>query len=115
MENGYEKNVTNPFTAISGTMYTSTIDSDYQVAEPETKTRAQKAQPTEATENDFVLPFGKYKGQWYTTTPKAYRDFLSKQDWFDPRKYFAKKEDQETFKTRAQKVEKIQKKQTLYR
>lgn len=45
LENGYEKNVTNPFTAISGTMYTSTIDSDYQVEEPKVVTRAQKAQP----------------------------------------------------------------------
>jgi hypothetical protein len=117
LENGYEKNVTNPFTAISGTMYTSTIDSDYQVEEPKVVTRAQKAQPTEATENDFVLPFGKYKGQWYSTTPKNYKEFLLKQDWFDPRKYFAKTlenanesfgtEDGEVnFKSRAQKIDK---------
>jgi hypothetical protein len=84
----------------------------------EVKTRAQKAQPTEATENDFVLPFGKYKGQWYSTThPKNYKEFLLKQDWFDPRKYFAKTlenanesfgtEDGEVkFKSRAQKIDK---------
>ena len=65
-------------------------------------TRAQKA--TEATENDFVLPFGKYKGQWYTTTPKAYKEWLLKQDWFDPRKYFKKKQEEATT-TRAQKAQ----------
>ena len=72
--------------------------SDYK---SEVTTRAQKAQPTEATENDFVLPFGKYKGQWYSTTPKNYKEFLLKQDWFDPRKYFAKPDTE----TRAQKAQ----------
>jgi hypothetical protein len=90
---------------------------DFNQETGEFTTRAQKAQPTEATENDFVLPFGKYKGQWYSTTPKNYKEFLLKQDWFDPRKYFAKTlenanesfgtEDGEVkFKSRAQKIDK---------
>lgn len=72
-----------------------------EIPKVEVTTRAQKAQPTEATENDFVLPFGKYKGQWYSTTPKNYKEFLLKQDWFDPRKYFAKPDTE----TRAQKAQ----------
>jgi hypothetical protein len=74
---------------------------DFNQETGEFTTRAQKAQPTEATENDFVLPFGKYKGQWYSTTPKNYKEFLLKQDWFDPRKYFAKPDTE----TRAQKAQ----------
>jgi hypothetical protein len=57
IENGYEKNVTNPFTAISGTMYTSTIDSDYQVTETEVKTRAQKVQKVQKETNFVPVSF----------------------------------------------------------
>jgi 2-polyprenyl-3-methyl-5-hydroxy-6-metoxy-1,4-benzoquinol methylase len=53
-----------------------------------------KSQQTEATETDFKLPFGKFQGEWYTTTPKSYRDWLSKQPWFDPRDYLKKPEIQ---------------------
>ena len=53
-----------------------------------------KSQQVEATETDFKLPFGKFQGQWYTTTPKSYRDWLSKQPWFDPRDYLKKPEIQ---------------------
>jgi hypothetical protein len=104
---------------ISEAQLRSNVTSKSRASMPEVtiKTRAQKAQPTEATENDFVLPFGKYKGQWYSTTPKNYKEFLLKQDWFDPRKYFAKTlenanesfgtEDGEVnFKSRAQKIDK---------
>lgn len=45
LANGYEKNVTNPFTAISGTMYTSTIDEDYQKKEPSVTAKSQKSVP----------------------------------------------------------------------
>ncbi len=36
------------------------------------------------TENalDFVLPFGKYKGQNFQSTPKSYQEWLLAQDWF---------------------------------
>jgi hypothetical protein len=53
LANGYEKNVTNPFTAISGTMYTSTIDADYQKKEPSVKTKAQKVEKIQ-NETNFV-------------------------------------------------------------
>lgn len=53
LDNGYEKNVTNPFTAISGTFYTSTIDEDYQKKEPSIKTKAQKVEKIQ-NETNFV-------------------------------------------------------------
>jgi hypothetical protein len=31
---------------------------------------------------DFVLPFGKYKGQNFQSTPKGYQEWLLAQDWF---------------------------------
>jgi uncharacterized protein (DUF3820 family) len=32
--------------------------------------------------NNFILKFGKYKGQDFSSTPKSYQDWLLKQDWF---------------------------------
>ena len=31
---------------------------------------------------NFILKFGKYKGQLFSNTPKNYQDWLLKQDWF---------------------------------
>lgn len=31
---------------------------------------------------NFILKFGKYKGQSFSSTPKSYQDWLLKQDWF---------------------------------
>ena len=31
---------------------------------------------------DFILKFGKYKGQNFINTPKSYQDWLLNQDWF---------------------------------
>lgn len=31
---------------------------------------------------NFILKFGKYKGQKFSSTPKSYQDWLLKQDWF---------------------------------
>jgi hypothetical protein len=31
---------------------------------------------------NFILKFGKYKGQMFLSTPKSYQDWLLKQDWF---------------------------------
>jgi hypothetical protein len=31
---------------------------------------------------NFVLKFGKHKGQNFNNTPKSYQDWLLKQDWF---------------------------------
>ena len=31
---------------------------------------------------NFILKFGKYKGQQFLSTPKNYQDWLVKQDWF---------------------------------
>lgn len=32
--------------------------------------------------SNFILKFGKYKGQSFASTPKSYQDWLLKQDWF---------------------------------
>ena len=32
--------------------------------------------------NNFILKFGKHKGQDFLSTPKSYQDWLLKQDWF---------------------------------
>ena len=31
---------------------------------------------------DFILKFGKHKGQNFSSTPKSYQEWLLKQDWF---------------------------------
>jgi hypothetical protein len=31
---------------------------------------------------NFILKFGKYKGENFSNTPKWYQDWLLKQDWF---------------------------------
>jgi len=31
---------------------------------------------------NFVMKFGKYKGQKFLNTPKSYQEWLLKQDWF---------------------------------
>jgi len=31
---------------------------------------------------DFILKFGKHKGQIFSSTPKSYQDWLLSQDWF---------------------------------
>ena len=31
---------------------------------------------------DFILRFGKYKGQQFQSTPKSYQSWLLSQDWF---------------------------------
>lgn len=31
---------------------------------------------------NFILKFGKYKGQQFLSTPKYYQDWLLNQDWF---------------------------------
>lgn len=31
---------------------------------------------------NFILKFGKYKGQDFYSTPKSYQEWLSKQNWF---------------------------------
>ncbi len=31
---------------------------------------------------NFILKFGKYKGQLFLSTPKSYQDWLLNQDWF---------------------------------
>lgn len=31
---------------------------------------------------NFILKFGKYKGQFFLDTPKSYQDWLLNQDWF---------------------------------
>ena len=77
------------------------------------KSRPQKIK-TEATTDDFVLPFGKYKGQWMTTTPPAYRNWLAQQYWYNPKDYmlteeeanekFGTEDGEANFKSRAQKT-----------
>jgi hypothetical protein len=32
--------------------------------------------------NDFILRFGKYKGQSFLSTPKSYQEWLLNQPWF---------------------------------
>ena len=59
MENGHEKTVTNPFTAISGTMYTSTIDADYQKPEEETKVTAKSQKAVPAVVDEVLTDDGK--------------------------------------------------------
>lgn len=34
------------------------------------------------TTTNFILKFGKYKGQYFLDTPKSYQDWLLAQDWF---------------------------------
>ena len=34
------------------------------------------------TNTNFILKFGKYKGQNFQSTPKSYQDWLLAQDWF---------------------------------
>lgn len=34
------------------------------------------------TTTNFILKFGKYKGQNFQNTPKSYQDWLIAQDWF---------------------------------
>lgn len=36
------------------------------------------------TNTNFILKFGKYKGQMFLDTPKSYQDWLLAQDWFKP-------------------------------
>jgi len=36
----------------------------------------------QTTMNNFKLPFGKYKGQDFFSTPKSYQNWLLNQDWF---------------------------------
>jgi len=31
---------------------------------------------------DFILKFGKHKGQYFSSTPKSYQNWLLSQDWF---------------------------------
>ena len=31
---------------------------------------------------NFILKFGKYKGQYFLNTPKSYQDWLLAQNWF---------------------------------
>jgi hypothetical protein len=31
---------------------------------------------------DFIMKFGKHKGQYFSNTPKSYQDWLLLQDWF---------------------------------
>jgi hypothetical protein len=73
-----------------------------EIPKVEVTTKAQKSQ-VEATDRDFVLPFGKHQGKWFTTTPPAYRDWLTAQPWFDIRKYLKPKEET-VVSTKAQKA-----------
>jgi len=59
IDNGHEKTVTNPFTAISGTMYTSTIDADYQKPEEETKVTAKSQKSVPAVVDEVLTDDGK--------------------------------------------------------
>lgn len=34
------------------------------------------------TMKNFILKFGKYKGQYFLSTPKSYQEWLLSQDWF---------------------------------
>jgi len=62
------------------------------------KGRVEEEPVYESTEDDFQLPFGKYKGEWFTTTPRAYQSWLFKQDWFQPKDYLKPKSQQEQTK-----------------
>jgi uncharacterized protein (DUF3820 family) len=37
-------------------------------------------------QNNMTLTFGKFKGQELDSTPQWYQNWLSKQDWFKPKK-----------------------------
>lgn len=37
---------------------------------------------TQNTMSDFVLKFGKFKGQEFSNTPSWYQEWLPKQEWF---------------------------------
>ena len=72
--------------------------------EEEITSKPQKVK-TEATTDDFVLPFGKYKGQWMTTTPPAYRNWLAQQYWYDPKDYMLTEEEAAQQATTEQSIE----------
>jgi hypothetical protein len=34
------------------------------------------------TQQNFILNFGKYKGQYFSSTPQSYQSWLLSQEWF---------------------------------